>query len=173
MALLRVLHYPDPALSKKAVVVDKFDSGLKSFIKDMMETMCEESGVGLAAPQVGVSSRIILVDTSAGNKENRMPLLTMINPKILEEQGVCSMEEGCLSLPDINVEVKRAEKITVTFMNDKGEEHLMEFEDLSARIILHEIDHLDGLTILDRVNKIKGDFYKRQLRKRYKKECAR
>jgi len=173
MPLLRVLHYPDPILSKKAAVVGKFDSNLQSFIKDMTETMRKESGVGLAAPQVGVSSRIILVDTSGGNKEARMPLLTMINPEVIGEEGVSIMEEGCLSLPDINIEVKRAQKITVKFQSDKSEECLMEFENLSARIILHEIDHLDGLTILDRVNKIKGDFYKRQLRKRYKKELAR
>jgi len=173
MPLLRVLHYPEPVLSQKAAVVDKFDSDLQSFIKDMTETMREQSGVGLAAPQVGVSSRIILVDTSAGDKEARMPLLVMVNPEILEEEGASIMEEGCLSLPDINVDVKRAQKITVKFMDNKAKESLMTFEDLSARIILHEVDHLDGLTILDRVNKIKGDFYKRQMRKRYKKELAR
>jgi len=173
MAILNILHYPDPVLKKKSDEVKKFDKTLKKLVKDMLDTMRSASGVGLAAPQVAVSSRLIMIDLSCKDEEENVGTLVMVNPSILESEGSWGMEEGCLSVPDITVDVKRARKIKARFQDVNGGESIIECEDILARVILHEIDHLDGIIILDRIGKLKGDFYKRQLNKRYKKEQCR
>jgi len=136
----------DPILRKKAKKVEKINERVKTLIKDMRETMYDADGVGLAATQVGVLKRIILVDVGEG-------LLEMINPEILESCGEEVDEEGCLSLPGVNGVVPRPEAVTVKGLNPEGQEIIIEAKNLFARAICHEIDHLNGVLFTDRMIK--------------------
>lgn len=146
MSLLEIKKYGNPILRKKAQKVEKIDWQTRILIDDMIETMEEEGGVGLAAPQVGVSQRIIIVTNDV------MPLV-LINPQIVEKsRKIISGEEGCLSVPGLILKIKRAKKITVEALDENGKEIIVKADDLFARIIQHEIDHLDGILFTDRVN---------------------
>lgn len=162
--LKKILFYPDPILRKKAKDVEEIKSETKKFCADLAETMVKKDGIGLAAPQIGASERIIAV--GLGEK-----VMVLINPKIIyksreEEKG----EEGCLSFPGIFLEIKRAQKIKVKFLNLAGEEKELEAEGLGARVFQHEIDHLDGILFIDRIGfykKIKVRKALKQLREEY------
>lgn len=143
--ILEVKRYKDPVLKKRAVEVKKIDERIKNLVKDMLETMYVHQGVGLAAPQVGISERIAVVDIGDGPK-------VFINPKILKKTGRQISEEGCLSVPGIFLKVKRAEKIVVEALNEKGEKFKLEVNGLLARCLQQEIDHLNGFLILDRLS---------------------
>lgn len=165
MARLKILTYPDTVLKQRASEVLSFDDELKKFVSDMAETMYAAPGIGLAANQAGVLKRVIVVDVDYRDENKVKNLRVLINPVITSSEGVISYEEGCLSLPNVNEEVERAKKITVKAFDIEGKEFTLEAEDLLAVCIQHETDHLDGILLIDRISKLKRDFYKNKLRK--------
>ena len=151
MALLPVLKYPDPRLHKVATKVERVDEEVRRLISDMAETMYAAPGIGLAATQVDVHRRIIVIDIS----DTRDELRTFINPEILEKSGEAEWEEGCLSVPGIYENVQRAQKVRVRALDARGEPYTLEAEDLLAVCIQHEIDHLDGKIFIERLSRLK------------------
>ena len=163
MAILEIRTYPDDVLKKKALPVEKVDKSLQRLIDNMIETMYAAPGIGLAAPQVGVSKRLLVIDISS--KEEKIPLIVLINPEITEADGLVDSEEGCLSLPDYTTVVKRADRVIVKGLDREGNPVEMECTELLARAIQHEIDHLDGVLLIDRISAIKREFFKKRFRK--------
>jgi peptide deformylase len=151
MALLPILHYPDPRLHNIAAPVKAVDDRIRQLIKDMAETMYAAPGIGLAATQVDVHERVLIIDIS----ETRDELQAFINPEILEAAGEVETEEGCLSVPGIFDKVKRAERVKVRALNDRGEPFTLEAEGLLAVCIQHEIDHLDGKVFVEYLSRLK------------------
>ncbi len=151
MALREVVHYGDPILRKVCKPVKDFKK-LSSLIDDMFDTMYEESGVGLAANQIGVDLNLFIIDIS-GIEEETESVHIFINGEIMESSGESWFEEGCLSIPNIRLEVKRPEFIQFKYQDETGTEHIEEMGGLLARAIQHEIDHLKGVFIVDRVTK--------------------
>jgi len=158
-----VLKYPDPVLAQKAEAVTVFDAELKRLVADMFETMYAEQGIGLAAPQIGVSKRLTVIDISF--KKNPEEKLVLINPEIVERHGRQLEEEGCLSLPEIREKVPRAARVRVRAQDAAGEWHEYEGEQLLSRALQHEIDHLDGILFLDRVSSLKRSLLLRKIKK--------
>jgi peptide deformylase len=157
MAKLRLRYYPDEVLKQKAKKISTFDSSVRKLAQDMLETMYENDGVGLAAPQIGVSKRMMVIDV-AGEDQPKKPIV-FINPTIIEKQGELIGLEGCLSFPGVYFEVKRANRITVKYQGLNGKEVKLEASgDLLCRAIQHEIDHLDGELFFDKaVSKLSAD----------------
>jgi len=162
MAKLTILEFPDPRLRTRAADVETVDDRLKELIDDMLETMYEAPGIGLAATQVDVHQRLLVVDVSTDNSEPH----ALINPVILEKDGVTVTEEGCLSVPGYYEEVERAEHIRVRFLDGNGEQQEMEAEGLLAVCIQHEMDHLDGKLFVDYLSEAK----RMRIRKKLVKE---
>ncbi len=162
MSKLTVLHFPDPRLRKKARPVAGVDAGIKRLSQDLLETMYAENGIGLAATQVNVQQRVVVMDLSA---ERDTPM-TLINPEIMETTGNEETEEGCLSVPGFSDVVQRAEKISYRYLNLDGEVIEDEADGLRAVCIQHEIDHLDGKLFIDYLSPIK----KQRLRKKIEKQ---
>ncbi len=160
--ILDIKTYPDKILTRKTKRVVEFDAATKKLIDDMVETLYAKRGAGLAANQVGVSKQIIVVDESRG--EGKVKIL--INPKIVRKKGAAIMAEGCLSFPGLELEIKRPEKIEAEYLDKNGRQCELKAEQLLARIICHEVDHLDGKTMLDKLPLLKRLKLKRQLRKR-------
>ena len=146
MPILEVLHFPDERLRNKALPVEKIDSNIKNIASDMLETMYDESGIGLAATQVNIPKRIVVIDLS---EEKNEPLI-LINPEITKLEGKETMREGCLSVPDYYDIVERAEHISFNYKNLEGELITTETDGLLAVCVQHEIDHLDGVLFFDR-----------------------
>ena len=144
-----ILTYPDPFLATKATTVAKVDDSVRTLVRDLFETMYAANGVGLAATQVGVGKRVIVVDISP--VEEKAAPLALVNPEIAESQGCVSGPEGCLSVPGVEGEVVRAETILVRGMDENGSPLTMRAQGLLARAIQHEIDHLDGILFIDRL----------------------
>ena len=163
MATLDLTKFPDPVLRKRAEPVQEITPDVLSLIEDMIETMYESVGVGLAAPQVGFSLRVAVVDTSMGT--DPAALLVMINPEILNSEGSQVAQEGCLSAPGVAEDVERAERVRVRYLDREGAPRELEAEALLARAIQHEVDHLDGRLYWDRLSKVRRDQLKRQYRK--------
>jgi len=159
----RILTYPDPTLKKPASEVPNIDGGLVRTVDDMVETMYAAPGVGLAAPQIGLSQRVIVLDVDHENKGKH--LLKIINPVIAEAEGEVLWEEGCLSVRDYSAEVKRAARVLVRGWTPDEKEIEIEGSDLLAVALQHEIDHLDGKLFIDRISRLKRDLYKRRLKK--------
>lgn len=156
--------YPDPILRRIAEPVENVDDNIRSLIEDMAESMYADDGAGLAAPQVGVSSRVIILDAGYGFR-------AMINPEIIEmSEEKESMEEGCLSLPGIRLEVQRPVRLVVRGMNEEGEIEEVEADGLLARVFLHEIDHLNGVLLIDHASSIQRTLLRSRLRKLEKVE---
>lgn len=151
MAVREVVHYGDPILRKVCKPVKDFKK-LSSLIDDMFDTMYEESGVGLAANQIGVDLNLFIIDISGIEGETESVHI-FINGEIMESSGESWFEEGCLSIPDVRLEVKRPEFIQFKYQDENGTEHIEEMRGLLARAIQHEIDHLKGVFIVDRVTK--------------------
>lgn len=151
--MLHVRTYGDPVLRLRAEPVAEISQAVEQLVREMTETMYADHGVGLAAPQVGTSQRIIVVDTSLG--EDRDHPTAMINPQILEAEGEEAMEEGCLSVPDVFETVVRASRVTVGYQDLAGQTRQMACEGLLARIVQHETDHLDGILFVDRISLLK------------------
>lgn len=166
MAVLEIKKYPSKVLKKKALPVEAFDGELQKLIDDMIETMYAAPGVGLAAPQVGVSKRLAVIDVST--KEEQLPLLVLINPVFLAREGEVEFEEGCLSLPEYTARVKRAEQVAVRAMDREGKDVEIECGGLLAVALQHEIDHLDGILLIDRISPVKREFFRKRYQKTHK-----
>ena len=163
MAVLEIKKYPEKVLKQKAVPVTTFDQELQALIDDMIETMYDAPGVGLAAPQVGESKRLAVIDISS--KEEKVPLLVLVNPVIVDSEGIIEFEEGCLSIPEYTANVKRAEKVLVRAQDRRGVVIEIEGTDLLAIALQHEIDHLEGILLIDRISPIKREFFKKRHKK--------
>ena len=161
MAILDILHYPDPRLRLVAEPVQKVDSSIHRLLDDMLETMYAAPGIGLAATQVNVQQRILVADVST---DQDSPLF-LINPEIITLEGEEEMEEGCLSVPEIHELVTRAEKIRLRALNREGEPFEMDAEDLLAVCIQHEIDHLDGKLFVDYLSVLKRNRIRKKMEK--------
>ena len=164
MSRLTVLHFPDPRLRKKARPVAAVDTGTRQLAGDMLETMYAENGIGLAATQVNVQQRVVVMDLT---KERNEPL-TLVNPEVTQRSGTEEMEEGCLSVPGYTDLVQRAEKITYRYLNLDGEEVEAEADGLRAVCIQHEIDHLDGKLFIDYLSPIKRQRVRKKIEKQNK-----
>jgi len=162
MSLLTILHFPDPRLRNKALPVKQVDDKLRSLIDAMFETMYEAQGIGLAATQVNVAQRVIVLDVSTAKDSP----LCLINPEIIAREGVVEMEEGCLSVPDTYDLVERAEYVKVRALDRTGAAVELEAHDLQAVCIQHEIDHLDGKLFVDYLSALK----QQRIRKRREKQ---
>ena len=161
MAKLEILHFPDPRLRKKARPVDAVDDTLRQLVDDMLETMYAAPGIGLAATQVNVHRRLVVIDLSSEQNEPRV----FINPEILAADGVEEMDEGCLSVPGIYERVQRAEQIRVQALDRDGKHFELEAEGLLAVCIQHEIDHLDGKLFVDYLSQLKRQRIRKKLEK--------
>jgi peptide deformylase len=167
MAILEILQYPHPILKKETQPVQKIDPTIRRLIQDMAETMYAAPGVGLAAPQVGHPLRLAVLDITPANQAKN--LVVLINPEIVVAEGECLWEEGCLSVPDYNEEVKRKKKIVVRCQNLEGENvEVVGDNNLLSIALQHEIDHLDGILFIDRLSKLKRDLFKKRLQKESK-----
>ncbi len=160
---LEIVKYPEPSLKEACTRVEELTPELKETIDNMVETMYEDDGVGLAAPQVGLQKRLIVIDPS-GPKE-RTALQVIINPEIVASEGKVDSEEACLSCPSFNCVIKRSEKVTVTGTDLEGNEIKIEADDFLAIVLQHEIDHLDGTLIVDRVGRLKRAMYDKKIKK--------
>lgn len=162
MALLPILRYPDPRLHKVAAPVEQVDDAIRQLIENMAETMYEAPGIGLAATQVDVHKRIVVIDVS----EDKSGLIALINPEILERAGEQVCEEGCLSVPGIYEKVTRAERVKVRALNEKGESFEFGADGLLAVCVQHEIDHLDGKVFVEYLSPLKLGRIKTKLAKK-------
>ena len=164
MAVLPVRMLPDPALRRRAAPVETVDDTVRRLIEDMLETMYDAPGIGLAAPQVGVSKRVVVVDCSDDDGP-RQPI-RMVNPEIVWQSGESSTrEEGCLSVPGFHGEVSRPSGIKVRYLDEDGKEREIASEGLLATCIQHEVDHLDGVLFIDYLSRLKRDMINRKLAK--------
>jgi peptide deformylase len=178
MSIVPIYLYGSEVLRKKAKPIHELDDSAIKLMYDLAETMRKANGIGLAATQIGEVRRMIVVDVSAAERSNKdvdgeetaepeaeSKILVMINPEIVEEQGSSSMEEGCLSLPELRAEVDRAEKVRVKYKDANFEDAELTAEGMLARVILHEADHLDGILFIDRIGKTRRALLKSDLKK--------
>ncbi len=170
MAIREILHYPDPLLKKKSVPVTVFDQHLTQLAQDMVETMYDAPGVGLAAPQVGELLRLIVLDCSAADEP--ADLIIAVNPEIVAAQGESYEEEGCLSVPGFCTLVKRHQEVTLRYRDTDGQRHERHADGLLAIGIQHEIDHLDGILFVDRLSPLKRSIFKKKYLKMLKEQEA-
>jgi len=164
LAILPILTAPDPLLKKKAAPVEQVDDSIRTLLNDMLETMYDAPGIGLAAPQVGVLKRVIVVDVAEEGKDAQP--LKMVNPIVTwasEEHR--SYEEGCLSVPQNYSEVDRPNAIKVSYLDENGTEQTLEADDLLATCIQHEIDHLEGTLFIDHISRLKRSMIMKKLTK--------
>jgi peptide deformylase len=160
MAILEIKEYGDPILREKALSVEEITPDILNLIKDMAESMYASSGVGLAAPQVGVSKRIIIID------EDEEELMVLLNPEIIKSEGEAVDEEGCLSLPGVYSEVQRSLKVTVKALNKNADPVEITKEGLTARALQHEIDHLNGILFIDKIGRMERQILLNKLKKK-------
>ena len=161
-----IVLYPDPVLAKMCEPVTVFDAALRRLVAEMFESMYVGQGIGLAAPQIAITKRLTVIDVSF--KKDPKDKLVLINPEIVETRGRQVEEEGCLSLPDIREKVKRAAWVKVKAQNEHGEWFEVEGEELLARAMLHEIDHLNGVLFIDLISRLKRELVLRKIRKMQK-----
>jgi peptide deformylase len=169
MALRTILEYPDPRLRTRAQPVTRFDAELKQLVADMFETMYAAPGIGLAATQVDVHKRVIVIDVS---KDHDQPLV-FINPEILSREGEESSEEGCLSVPDNFADVKRSAKVRVRAYDENGEVFERDYDDVLAVCVQHEMDHLEGKLFVDYLSDLKRERIRKKLEKERKERAAK
>ncbi len=162
--VLKLFTYPDPLLKEISKEVTDFSKELKSLTDDMFKTMYENSGIGLAAPQVGILKRIVVIDLQEDDK--KVPLI-FINPQIIEACGSTTFEEGCLSVPGYHEVVKRKKDITVKFQDLEGKEQVINATGLLAICLQHEIDHLNGILFVDQISQLKKGFFKKWFKKNH------
>jgi peptide deformylase len=161
--VLPIVKYPDPILSQPGEPVTEFNAELRKLVADMFETTYANQGVGLAAPQVGASKRVTVIDVSMG--KNPKDKLVLVNPEIISSEGKLYEEEGCLSFPDIREKVVRAATVRIRAQDEHGKWYEMDGDDLLARAFQHEIDHLDGVLFLSRMSALKRSLSLRKIRK--------
>lgn len=157
-----IVLYPDPRLKMKSKPVTQFDPSFKELAADMTETMRNANGVGLAAIQIGEPIRMMVMDEQF-DQEDKGEARVLFNPEVLEEEGTETIEEGCLSIPDVREEIERSFKVKVKYQDLEGKEQVSEYEGLLARCVLHEIDHMNGLLFIQKVPAVKRLFLKKQL----------
>ncbi|RKG53392.1 peptide deformylase [Corallococcus sp. AB011P] len=158
-----ILIWPDPILKQKAKPVAKVDDKVRALIKDMFETMYAAEGVGLAAPQVGILQRIIVLDTRPQQPDSKP--LAMINPEFVLLEGETTYTEGCLSIPGEAEDVDRAAFATVRYLDEEGQEQTLRCDGLLAIAVQHEADHLDGTVFVDHVSTLKREFIRKRMKK--------
>ncbi|MEO8072763.1 MAG: peptide deformylase [Acidobacteriota bacterium] len=163
MSLLRITHYPEQVLLTIGKPVENFDANLKKLVEDMFETMYEAKGVGLAAPQVDVSQRFFVMDCSGGEDEAQK--FAMINPEVIHVEGEQIGDEGCLSFPGIFQKIQRNLRTIVRYQDVSGALQELDGDELTARCVLHETDHCDGIVFLDRMTPLRREFAKRKIKK--------
>ncbi len=169
--ILKIVKYPDPVLKKMSAPVARVDRETQQLIEDMFETMYDAPGVGLAAPQVGVLKRILVIDVGRLEDDSKKPdPMAIVNPVIKTREGKIIWEEECLSLPQLSVSMERSKKIVVEGLDQNGKTVSLSAEDLLSVAFQHEIDHLDGVLLVDRLSQLKKDLYKKKLAKREKTE---
>ncbi|HEU5351124.1 MAG TPA: peptide deformylase [Terracidiphilus sp.] len=161
--LLTIVKYPEPVLQQPGEPVTEFDAELRKLVADMFETMYAANGIGLAAPQVGLSKRVTVIDLSQGKKPEEK--LVLVNPEIIFREGRQYEEEGCLSIPEIREKVVRAAKVKVRAQDEHGKWFETGGEELLSRAFQHEIDHLDGMLFIFRISGLKRDLALRKIRK--------
>lgn len=161
-----IVKYPDPILQRPAEPVTVFDKELRRLVDDMFTSMYEAEGIGLAAPQIGISKRLTVIDLSFQKKPEDK--IVLINPKIVLSEGKQYEDEGCLSLPDIRDKVSRAAHVKVQAQDAHGKPFEMEGDGLLSRAFQHEIDHLDGILFIYRISRLKRDLQLRKIRKMIK-----
>jgi peptide deformylase len=169
MALLPILEFPDPRLREQALPVTQFDGALGRLIDDMLQTMYAAPGIGLAATQVNVRKRVLVIDVS----EKRDAPLEFVNPQILSREGVAKTEEGCLSVPGIFDQVERAAKVRVRAQDRRGEVFERDLEGSLAVCVQHEMDHLDGRLFVDYLSDLKRERIRKKLEKERKEKASR
>jgi peptide deformylase len=170
MAVLKICTFPDRVLLEEAEPISAIDREIAKLADDMTETMYAAPGIGLAANQVGVSRRLIVIDTSKRDPDSQ--LIVLVNPEMVSGEGLITMEEGCLSVPDYQAEVMRYQKVKVRGLDLQGKLMELDAEGLLAVVLQHEIDHLNGTLFIDHLSRLKRELCKRRLRKRRAKESA-
>jgi len=161
-----IVKYGDPVLEKSSATITKFNDELRQLADDMFESMYAAHGVGLAAPQIGISKRIAVIDVTF--KEDPDAKIVLVNPEIIHVEGRITSNEGCLSIPEFREKVTRARKVTARAQNLKGEKIEVTGEELLARALLHETDHLNGKLYISHISALKRDMLKRKIRKMVK-----
>jgi peptide deformylase len=164
MAIRPIVRYGDPVLHAPSAPVETIDDSIRALFDDMIATMYAAPGIGLAAPQIGVPLRVIVIDLSVG--EDTAQVIRLVNPEFVEREGEQKHEEGCLSIPGYAGSPARPERVTVRGLDPDGQERVYTATELLARAFCHEIDHVDGLVFVDRLSPLKRDLMKRKLRKK-------
>ncbi len=174
MPLLQILKYPNPKLKQKSTTISVFDEKLHSLLDDMYETMIQSNGIGLAAIQVGVPLRALVINLPReDNEQYKEDVLEIINPTFLKTQGATLYQEGCLSVPGFYEEIERFEHISLAYQNRFGEEKILQASELLAIAIQHEIDHLDGIVFVDRLPLLRRKKFEKELKKLQKEAKAK
>jgi peptide deformylase len=168
MAKRDVVTYPQATLRKKSTAIVEIGQDIRDLIRDMRETMYSSQGIGLAAPQVGVNQKVIVVDVTIYQPEQKP--FALINPEIVSGEGEVESTEGCLSVPGVLETIKRNEKVTVRGLSEEGEQVEIEATGMLAICLQHEIDHLNGMTIVERLSPIKRELVRKRLKKAVRKE---
>ena len=167
MAVLNILKLGHPMLVKKAEPIENIDDGVRRLAEDMIETMHAAPGLGLSAPQVNVSRRLITVDLAVGEKEGEV--IVLVNPEILEQEGKVIRDEGCLSVPEVFEKVARPQKVKVKGLDLDGRERTIEATDLMARVLCHEVDHLNGKLFIEWLSPLKRNLIKKKFKRQAEK----
>ncbi|HYA02121.1 MAG TPA: peptide deformylase [Syntrophobacteria bacterium] len=170
MAVLEICTFPDKVLLQKAEPISAIDREIARLADDMAETMYSAPGIGLAANQVGVPRRLIVIDTSRRDVDSQ--LIVIVNPEIISGEGLITMEEGCLSVPDYQAEVTRYQKVKVRGLDLQGKSMELDAEGLLAVVLQHEIDHVNGKLFIDHLSRLKRELCKRRMRRRRAKEAS-
>ncbi len=170
MALRDVLKFPDERLRRVSEPIDEITDEIRELARDMLEVMYDEPGIGLAAPQVDAPVRLVVVDTDWTEEDAERNPLVLVNPEIVEASGKITWTEGCLSVPDFEAEVERAERVRLQAQDLDGKELEIEAEGLQAVCFQHEIDHLDGVLFIDRISRLKRNRYTERRKKQLRRE---
>jgi peptide deformylase len=172
MPKLRIVKLPDPLLREKSLPVEAVNDEVRAFLNDMLETMYAAPGIGLAAVQVGVLRRMLVLDTARGEDEPKRPMM-LINPEIVSKGDTTRVhEEGCLSIPEMYAEVQRPALVRVRYVDIEGKQCEEDFEDLLATVVQHEMDHLDGLLFIDHLTRLRRDLLVKKFHKAQKEKAA-
>ncbi|MBW2400014.1 MAG: peptide deformylase [Deltaproteobacteria bacterium] len=170
MAIREVLKFPDPRLREISKPILEINDEIRELARDLCDAMYDEPGIGLAAPQVGVPLRLIVVDTTWTEEDAERRPLILINPELSEHEGAIIWKEGCLSVPDFESEVERSEKVRLIAQDLEGEEVTIDAKELQAVCFQHEADHLDGVLFIDRISRLKRNLYVKRRKKQLKQE---
>ena len=163
MSILEIIKYGNPILTKKAEKIENIDEEMRNIAQSMLQTMYAAPGVGLAAPQINQGIQLITVDLSRG--ENRKDSIILVNPELVSQEGTLLLEEGCLSIPNVQEKVLRPARVVVKGIDLEGKEKIIEAEGLLARVFCHEIDHINGTLFIDRLSPLKKSLIRKKLKK--------